>query len=465
VLLTDFELERKLLRAASVERDPRWGELYDLASVLAVLGALDEALTLWRFLYGSDIPLPKPLDISIHGDLVVSAVCHQLEAPDLSGGHPQPKYIRPGAPLAKRVEAHDYQVRVNLTQDRWLPEEQLRQDLPHMSTLRTHRQALRLAYPGRDRLYSPTEAEALPLLQEFLDTADLDAPSPNPMQDPYSLLSAGLLAADIAARHEDEEEAVRRLRDWYDLGVRFPGNCVPEYAFGLRAVAGLICRGVLADKTSLPRQRLGELVREIMEAPAQRAGRPPARPPSIEELPGFLERIFRKLEELEKPAARLLQPGLTRERIDALTRDLPFKLPEEACWLYMWRNGTAEDTGATLGDMTLFDSKHMLSLEDALGHHHSLPMTPEHYGDYYEPDLVEALHGATLFPLFSDDCAGYYYIACGAEAALTGLMVDDFGDGIEPRLAFQSLTRMMGVLADLYDAGVEDPFLEDEDSP
>ncbi|HTE17693.1 MAG TPA: SMI1/KNR4 family protein, partial [Armatimonadota bacterium] len=175
-------------------------------------------------------------------------------------------------------------------------------------------------------------------------------------------------------------------------------------------------------------------------------------------------RILARLEELGRPLPQLLQPGLTRAQIDAHTAHLPFRLPEEVCRLYMWRNGTATGEDVLLADIVLFDSKHFLPLEEALEIHRQIPQDPDHYSDVYDPELVEALDGATLFPLFSDGFGGYYTVACRPEPSQTGLMIDDFGGGAEPRLAFPSLTRMMSVLADLYEAGVEAPFLEEEDS-
>ncbi|MEH2224262.1 SMI1/KNR4 family protein [Nostoc sp.] len=52
-----------------------------------------------------------------------------------------------------------------------------------------------------------------------------------------------------------------------------------------------------------------------------------------------LDRILKSLEEKDPEIASLLQPGLTRKEIDEITKDLPFKLPEELYELYQWRNG------------------------------------------------------------------------------------------------------------------------------
>ncbi|MEH2435149.1 MAG: SMI1/KNR4 family protein [Nostoc sp.] len=46
-------------------------------------------------------------------------------------------------------------------------------------------------------------------------------------------------------------------------------------------------------------------------------------------------------------------PGLTRQQIDEITKDLPFRLSEEVYELYQWRNGTA-DLGYNNGYLPLY---------------------------------------------------------------------------------------------------------------
>src|SRR5205814_10423979 len=70
---------------------------------LAFLGAVDEALTLWRALYASRLPVPSLHEFHIFGDLSVSAICHQMEGPDISCDRPPGKYVPRGLP---RSEEH-----------------------------------------------------------------------------------------------------------------------------------------------------------------------------------------------------------------------------------------------------------------------------------------------------------------------------------------------------------------------
>jgi len=52
-----------------------------------------------------------------------------------------------------------------------------------------------------------------------------------------------------------------------------------------------------------------------------------------------LDRIKQWAEQHDPEFVTVLQPGLKRQEIDALTRDLPFALAEEVYELYQWHNG------------------------------------------------------------------------------------------------------------------------------
>ncbi|MGB3652999.1 MAG: hypothetical protein WBA41_17520 [Rivularia sp. (in: cyanobacteria)] len=56
-----------------------------------------------------------------------------------------------------------------------------------------------------------------------------------------------------------------------------------------------------------------------------------------------LKRIWDCIEQKAPEVKYLLKPGLKSEEIDELTKDLPFKLPQEVYELYQWRNGLSDD--------------------------------------------------------------------------------------------------------------------------
>ncbi|MEH1938243.1 MAG: SMI1/KNR4 family protein [Nostoc sp.] len=58
-----------------------------------------------------------------------------------------------------------------------------------------------------------------------------------------------------------------------------------------------------------------------------------------------LKRIWDCLVTKAPEITSLLQPGLKPEEIDEITKDLPFKLPEEVYEIYQWRNGLLKGVG------------------------------------------------------------------------------------------------------------------------
>jgi cell wall assembly regulator SMI1 len=71
--------------------------------------------------------------------------------------------------------------------------------------------------------------------------------------------------------------------------------------------------------------------------------------------------IFEWLEYSIPDLSDRYKPGLTRQKIDTIVKDLPFKLSEEVYELYQWRNGEA-DLGYNNGDCIadfLFPDHHL----------------------------------------------------------------------------------------------------------
>lgn len=67
------------------------------------------------------------------------------------------------------------------------------------------------------------------------------------------------------------------------------------------------------------------------------------------EIKNNLNRIWNSLEQKAPQLISLFQPGLKREEIDEITKDLPFKLPKEVYELYQWRNGLLGSVELELG--------------------------------------------------------------------------------------------------------------------
>jgi SMI1 / KNR4 family (SUKH-1) len=63
----------------------------------------------------------------------------------------------------------------------------------------------------------------------------------------------------------------------------------------------------------------------------------------VSQLTDELEYIFDGLVSLDPDFVYCYNPGLSRQKIDEIIKDLPFKLSEEIYELYQWRNGFAFD--------------------------------------------------------------------------------------------------------------------------
>lgn len=121
---TDDEFRTKLARAPTAERDELWRELYDIGVFLALMGASDEAVQVWRFAYSDEVPRPDEIDAGVAGDYPVSAVCYQMGVTDFTHGWPGGyEDLPPDTPLDERVASHDEYTRYVLAQDPWEDED------------------------------------------------------------------------------------------------------------------------------------------------------------------------------------------------------------------------------------------------------------------------------------------------------------------------------------------------------
>ena len=158
-------MKERFRAARQADREDLWKELHDLGMSLALRGALQEALDLWRFAYGGAVPMPDPDDRTIHvcGDGAISAVCYCLGLPDLSKGSPPPKYVPRRAGLEKRVLALDGWAREGLTVDAWSSACDWDNPPPGLAVTAAYRRARLLAQ------VAATELEALRLLRQVLE--------------------------------------------------------------------------------------------------------------------------------------------------------------------------------------------------------------------------------------------------------------------------------------------------------
>lgn len=160
-----------------------------------------------------------------------------------------------------------------------------------------------------------------------------------------------------------------------------------------------------------------------------------------------LERIERWAQQNDPAFVALLQPGLTRQEIDAAVGTLPFALAEEVYELYQWRNGQKE--GKFRLGLHQWPTYPFMPLNEALDEYtRSQAFNFQLEVENDDCDFAEA--GGWL-PLFGEHME--YTATIGqAPGALTSPLAWVSREG-KTTLHYPSLTAMLEFRADLYDAG------------
>jgi hypothetical protein len=115
----------------------------------------------------------------------------------------------------------------------------------------------------------------------------------------------------------------------------------------------------------------------------------------MSELTSALERISAWY--WEKQGRTVFQPGLSRDAIDNLIKDLQFPVPEEIYELYEWCNGSGEDSGRII-----FHQQYLLPLGEAVRLRKD--RAGLNYGDDTWPD------DPSWFPVFKLWCDDEFYV-------------------------------------------------------
>lgn len=159
-----------------------------------------------------------------------------------------------------------------------------------------------------------------------------------------------------------------------------------------------------------------------------------------------LEKILQVMAAKGTPIDAYLQPGLSRQEIDAQTAHLPFRLPEELYELYQWRNGSPTD-----GTFSLFLFRDTLFLPLAEGLEDYRMMNK-----YYIPALGGVDVGVDLTACFP--FAGYegnnYALCAGKQTLVPGheRPVISVFEGVEAH--FISFPRMLDTMIAWFESGV-----------
>lgn len=160
-----------------------------------------------------------------------------------------------------------------------------------------------------------------------------------------------------------------------------------------------------------------------------------------------LERIKRWAAQYDPQFVALLQPGLSRQEIDAQVSGLPFALAEEVHEMYQWHNGQGwGDFELGLQQSFLYP---FLPLQDALKEY--TQFQAENFQLELEWGRKDFAASGGWFPVLGQE--GYFTATLGAAAGeetspLVGVTRDD-----QTYLQYSSLAAMLDYQADVYESG------------
>lgn len=281
ILSTDAAFKKKLAKLVKTDREDLWRELHAVGCFFALIGAIPEALLIWNFMYSGLVPMPDPDDrtISVFGDGAISAICYTLKEADVSKGTPAPKIsgqlgnFTLAGNLKKRATVLDRWSRERITGDPGFGRRMVPNPEPEDIAAATLREARILAQPQEGEEFSRAESNAYSILTGLI----ADAPALELMHPCYQA-AALLLAADMAARRDQIDDAIRFLHSWHDLAISW--DYTVGEALGLLPVVRLICNGALAAKHKIPPKTCKELAKELIKNLTARLKKPePKRAP------------------------------------------------------------------------------------------------------------------------------------------------------------------------------------------
>jgi hypothetical protein len=168
----------------------------------------------------------------------------------------------------------------------------------------------------------------------------------------------------------------------------------------------------------------------------------------MSEITEALQRIEAWLQNHMPNRAAELKPGLTRDEIDELVKDLPFSLPEEVYELYQWHDGSV--------DRFVFVNYNFFSLNDAIEAYY------EWWAGIFSDKDEEAYFFEKSFPIFElwSDCGVILSVVCEDSNNYPVRMLDVEYDDYFVR--YRSLKNLILHLADWYESAQS---YEDENLP
>ncbi len=142
------------------------------------------------------------------------------------------------------------------------------------------------------------------------------------------------------------------------------------------------------------------------------------------------------------PKAADFRPGLSLERIQELTKDLPFKFPIELCELYQWRNGGARGPSF---NAELFPDAWFRSLEEVIEEYNRILENT-----FHEDERLMYLCRLT----FISRGDAWFFMNCDKEDDESNQLIWLYQQGFYKVPCFKNLTQMMLTILECYETNV-----------
>lgn len=154
-----------------------------------------------------------------------------------------------------------------------------------------------------------------------------------------------------------------------------------------------------------------------------------------------LEKIMDWLKQNQPEFADSFLPGITIDEIKKIEKEIGFKLSEEICKLYQWRNGTTK-----YGKALFFPSIQYLPFEEALmvSQDISFEISSEEDGYFYE--------NKPIFTFIFEENEGCAIPLEKVRLKKTPVLYF-FGEEPELSVCYKNLTTMMQLFAECYETG------------
>jgi hypothetical protein len=152
----------------------------------------------------------------------------------------------------------------------------------------------------------------------------------------------------------------------------------------------------------------------------------------------LLDEIEKCLQQLNHPCVDHLNPGITSLKIQELFEEIPLQPNQDLRALYIWRNGSEDSEGITLGELAFFPGFYLMSLEESI----------QTYLELRETDAWDK----SWFPIFASGGGDFYAMNLAPEAQ--GQILGVYVYEEEAQVEYRSLKSMLTTFKVCYEQGI-----------